>query len=513
MKGFFTKTWPERLKKALLVYVMFVGIVTPVVLSNSFLLVKRDLIEFMEDKSSRIDKIIQHAEVTSMRVAPYAKYECNESEVYITDLVATTPFINGIYVENRYGNVCQSSGSSSLRNEGEVKSGLSLSKGNPLNPNDYLMIYGGYHKSGNVYSSIGSYYFLSLLDSGFKYGQTYLRAGGRLIDRNGHIVELGTEETLELKSNKYDYSLIVTFGWKDVCLATYDNRLMLFALFILGPTLTIVFTNRVRDQKKIVEKEIRESLSKGHFVPYIQPIVDGSGNPTHAEVLARWDHPAHGLIPPSMFIEVAEETGMIIPMTSHLMASVSQYIVDNDHTFNGGMSVSFNVSSKHLESFVIIEDCRKFIDKCGDKVSLCLELTERELIEPTPLVKAIFREVKEMGVTVALDDFGTGYATMDYLRVFDVDTLKIDKAFVDHVGSSFTSTQIVNTLIELSKHLGLKTVVEGVETREQAEYFIMRSVDLMQGYYYSRPLDLKGFSEYIAENRKIKKQLDGECQY
>ncbi|MGR5276123.1 EAL domain-containing protein [Vibrio rotiferianus] len=505
MKGFFTKTWPERIKKALSVYVMFVGIVTPVVLSNSFLLVKRDLIEFMEDKSSRIDKIVQHAEVASMRAAPYRKYECKESEAYITDLVATTPFINGIYVKNRNGDVCQSYGSSSLRGGAEIKSRLTLSKGNPLNPNDYLMIYGSRNKSGDVYSSVGSYYFLSLLDSGFKYGQTYLKAGDKLIDRNGHLVELGTEETIELKSRKYDYSLVVTFGWKDVCLATYDNRLMLFALFILGPALTIAFTNRIRDKKKIVEREIRESLSKGHFVPYIQPIVDGSGNPTHAEVLARWDHPAHGLIPPSVFIEVAEETGMIIPMTSHLMASVSQYIVDNKHVFNVSMSISFNISSKHLESFIIIEDCRKFIDKCGDKVSLCLELTERELIEPTPLVKAIFREVKEMGVTVALDDFGTGYATLDYLRVFDVDTLKIDKAFVDHVGSSFTSTKIVNTLIELSKHLGLKTVVEGVETREQAEYFIMRSVDLMQGYYYSKPLDLNGFSEYIAENRKNQK--------
>ncbi|MGR5232942.1 EAL domain-containing protein [Vibrio rotiferianus] len=505
MKVFFTKSWPERIKNALVVYIMFVGIVAPVVLSNSFLLVKRDLIELMEEKSNRIDKIIQHAEVASMRAAPYWKYECKESEVYITDLAATTPFISGIYVKNRYGNVCQSYGASSLRNGGEVKNRLTLSKGNLLNPNDYLMIYGDRNKFGDVYSSVGSYYFLSLLDSGFKYGQTYLRAGGKLIDRNGHIVELGTKETLELKSDKYDYSLIVTFGWKDVCLATYDNQLMLFALFILGPVLTIVFTNRVRDQKKIVEREIRESLSKGHFVPYIQPIVDGSGNPTHAEVLARWDHPAHGLIPPSVFIEVAEETGMIIPMTSHLMASVSQYIVDNKHVFNVSMSISFNISSKHLESFIIIEDCRKFIDKCGDKVSLCLELTERELIEPTPLVKAIFREVKEMGVTVALDDFGTGYATLDYLRVFDVDTLKIDKAFVDHVGSSFTSTKIVNTLIELSKHLGLKTVVEGVETREQAEYFIMRSVDLMQGYYYSKPLDLNGFSEYIAENRKNQK--------
>jgi c-di-GMP phosphodiesterase len=148
-----------------------------------------------------------------------------------------------------------------------------------------------------------------------------------------------------------------------------------------------------------------------------------------------------------------------------------------------------NITARHCLDLELVDDCREFLAAFpAGQVTLVLELTERELIEPTAITRQLFDALHQLGVMIALDDFGTGHSSLAYLRNFNVDYLKIDQSFVAMIGADVLSSHILDSIIELSSKLDLGIVAEGVETAEQCEYLAVHGVDFLQGYLFGRPL-------------------------
>ncbi|MNZ98896.1 Cyclic di-GMP phosphodiesterase YahA [compost metagenome] len=212
-----------------------------------------------------------------------------------------------------------------------------------------------------------------------------------------------------------------------------------------------------------------------------------------AEVLMRWQHPNAGLIRPDLFIPQAEVSGLIVPMTSLIMAEVGQRLAAEQRRLPEGFHISFNISAAHCRDYILLRECREFLARFEPgKVVLVLELTERELLVADPHTLSLFRQLNETGVRLAMDDFGTGHSSLVYLQQFNVDYLKIDQSFIGRIGTESLSKHIVDNVIDLGSRLGLTLIAEGVETRQQANY-LKGKVTYLQGYLFGRPVPLRQF--------------------
>ncbi|WP_253820192.1 EAL domain-containing protein [Vibrio campbellii] len=207
------------------------------------------------------------------------------------------------------------------------------------------------------------------------------------------------------------------------------------------------------------------------------------------------------LIRPDLFIPLAEDSGLIIPMTKSLMHQVSNELVAFSQSLPPDFSVAFNISAKHCVNSELLEDSLEFLSSFPEKkVQLCLELTERELVRDTDEARALFHSLSEHDVSLAIDDFGTGHSSLSYLRQFRFDILKIDQSFVQMIGNDSVSAHIVENLLDLASRLSMKTIAEGVETAEQAEYLRSHNIDCLQGYYFAKPMPLKDFIQQLEQN-------------
>ncbi|AZU49535.1 diguanylate phosphodiesterase [Aeromonas hydrophila] len=218
------------------------------------------------------------------------------------------------------------------------------------------------------------------------------------------------------------------------------------------------------------------------------------------EVLMRWQHPRQGLISPDRFIPLAEDSGLIVPMTRLLMEQVREQFAGRVHSLPRGFHFGFNISASHCKDMSLLEDCRDFINAFRENpIKLVLELTERELIVADETTDRLFAELHQLGVFIAIDDFGTGHSSLTYLQQFQVDFLKIDQSFVGMIGSDALSSHIVENVIDLATRLGLLLVAEGVENEVQAAYLRARQVNFLQGYLYGRPMPMKEFAGLLAQ--------------
>jgi len=219
------------------------------------------------------------------------------------------------------------------------------------------------------------------------------------------------------------------------------------------------------------------------------------------EVLIRWRHPKEGLVRPDLFIPFAEHSGLIVPMTRSLMQQTQQALAPHAEHFIDGFHIGINISASHCQDLQLLQDCREFLAGFpAGKVILVLELTERELIEPTTVTHQLFAELHELGVMIAIDDFGTGHSSLGYLRQFNVDYLKIDQSFVAMIGADALSLHILDSIIELSAKLDLGIVAEGIETAEQRDYLTAKGVDFLQGYLFGRPMPSAEFVTALARH-------------
>lgn len=241
--------------------------------------------------------------------------------------------------------------------------------------------------------------------------------------------------------------------------------------------------------------ELNAAINNNQIRAYAQPIYSTQKNaPIGIEILARWHHPKLGLIRPDTFIPIAEKTGLIIPLTRHLMREVSQVLADYHEQIPPKFHIGFNIAREHCESLQLAEDCRAFYQHLNNpNVVLVIEITERELIEVTDTTKQLFKELHKLNAKIALDDFGVGNSNLSYIYDFAINYLKIDKSFISRIGSDALSKNILDAIIEIAQSCGLESCAEGVETEEQVNYLISKGVTYMQGYFYSPPMPIRDF--------------------
>jgi len=250
-----------------------------------------------------------------------------------------------------------------------------------------------------------------------------------------------------------------------------------------------------------LENELRRALAEGHLDVYYQPQFSaGSRTLIGAEALVRWTHREHGAIPPSEFIPVAEESGLINEVGRYVLERACAAAATWCRSQDAPIGVSVNVSARQLREPGFLEDVAGALGRCGLEPHLLeLELTESTLMTNIEAAITFMRAVRAMGVRLSIDDFGTGYSSLSYLQLFPIDQLKIDQSFVQQLpGGGETITQAI---ISLAHSFGLSVVAEGVETQQQLDWLRSMGCDYVQGYLLGRPLRHADFEALTYEAR------------
>jgi Amt family ammonium transporter len=250
---------------------------------------------------------------------------------------------------------------------------------------------------------------------------------------------------------------------------------------------------RVLTQRRLeMEMALRQAMESGEITVHYQPIVAlATGEVTGIEALARWQHPRQGLIPPSEFIPIAEETGLINELGALILRQSCLRLVelvrknpDTDH-----LTVSVNISGRQFKRPDFVEEVAGILAETGvraDRVKL--ELTESVLMDDADEAVRTIKRLKALGVKVVIDDFGTGYSSLSYIQRFPFDSLKVDRSFVGNMNEAEQNMEIVRAIIAMAHKLGLEVVAEGVELAEHRTALTELRCESAQGFFFSKPV-------------------------
>ena len=322
-------------------------------------------------------------------------------------------------------------------------------------------------------------------------GSTQLRA----------LFKDGIERTLfavELDGFPGTYSVVAAAD--EWILHDWQRMAVLLGAIGTGTSALLVFLIVGILQRRLsLQGELERSLQKDEFEINYQPVIElKSGRCIGAEALICWCQPGGKRVRPDLFIPLAEDTGLIEPMTVWLMqklrTEIGQLLQDDR-----SLHIAINLSPGHFESERILQSSSSIFGNSGIlPEQIIYEITERGLIEDADgKAKDIMRRLQSRKSGIALDDFGTGYSSLSYVETFPLDYLKIDKRFVDTVGVDALNAGMLDTIIDMAQRLGLSTIAEGVETAQQADYLLNRGVDYAQGWHYSRAMPAAEFIAFV----------------
>jgi len=254
-----------------------------------------------------------------------------------------------------------------------------------------------------------------------------------------------------------------------------------------------------------IENDLRSALEREEFFLHYQPQVDiATGRVIGMEVLIRWQHPVLGMVPPGRFIELAEETGLIVPIGAWVLRSACHQCVAWQRAGLGPLRVAVNLSPFQFYREDLTQTVKDALAESGLAPQLLeLELTESMMMNDIEHAVCILRDLKSIGVHLSIDDFGTGYSSLSYLKRFPIDLLKIDQSFVRDISIDPDDEAIVLSIISLAHSLRLKVIAEGVETEAQLAYLKRHGCDYMQGYHFSRPLPAPEFEQLLRQRRSL----------
>ncbi len=342
------------------------------------------------------------------------------------------------------------------------------------------------------------------LDSDFQDGRSL-----RLVLDNSEIVAarpIGDEglsidhaRTLgvHLKSERFPVAVVVE-RTRATLAAEYSD---LTSIGRIGSTLTTImafafaalYFRRNRNDPLV---QFREAIENGEIVPFFQPTLDiRTGKLVGAEVLARWRRADGTMVSPANFIPLAERSGLIYPMTRALMKRACVE-VGAAHVNRPHINIAFNLYAGHFANDSIIDELKTIFANSQISLSqIVLEVTEREPLPDLDLARDIIGRLQKLGIHVAIDDVGTGHGGLSYLMKLGVDTIKIDKMFIDAISTERHSQTIIETLLELARTMNMEVIAEGVENFDQVEYLRRKGVHHAQGYVFAPPLPA---SSYVA---------------
>jgi diguanylate cyclase (GGDEF)-like protein len=248
--------------------------------------------------------------------------------------------------------------------------------------------------------------------------------------------------------------------------------------------------------------QLRSALENNEFALHYQPQVNlQTSRITGAEALLRWEYPGVGIIMPQRIIPVAEQLGMMTPITDWILVTALSQCREWQHK-GLQIRVSVNVSARSFQNPRLLDKIKLALNKADVSGGLLeLEITEASLMQDTGRAVEVLARLSDLGVTIAIDDFGTGYSSLSYLKKLPIHTLKIDQSFITHVAFDHQDIAIVRSIIELGHNLGYKVVAEGVENRNAWELLCNLGCDTAQGFHISKPLPDDGFNLMLAEGR------------
>jgi EAL domain-containing protein (putative c-di-GMP-specific phosphodiesterase class I) len=250
-----------------------------------------------------------------------------------------------------------------------------------------------------------------------------------------------------------------------------------------------------------LEADLRLAIASGDIEVYFQPLVAaGSGRPMDAEALVRWTHPERGFMSPVDFIPIAEETGLILPLGRYVLREATRQCRtwEMDHGVRIGVSV--NLSARQFQNGDLVDEVRAALrDAELPADRLCLEITETLAMRDIEWSIQTLQRLKDIGVRVAIDDFGTGHSSLNYLKRFPIDVVKIDRSFVKDIDTDVVDNAIVTAVVMLAETLQITTVAEGVETEGQLARLRDQGCTLIQGYLFAKPMPPDEASAWLVE--------------
>ncbi|MBV8790608.1 MAG: EAL domain-containing protein [Pseudolabrys sp.] len=324
---------------------------------------------------------------------------------------------------------------------------------------------------------------------------------GALIGTNGALPSDQADGSFSggAQSSKYGFIATTTLArWRAIENHSDLSWLSHFAAIALGLLIVTLGIILPRRETGNPVAELQRALEAGEFVPYYQPLVDiRSGQLRGAEVLVRWKKPDGSLVLPGAFIPLAESSGMILALTRDLMKRVCAEAGPAIGK-RPGLKISFNFAAQLFRSDSIVKDVRNiFVGSPIQMSQVVLELTERDPIENLTETRRVVAALQGLGVRIAIDDVGTGHSGLSYMLKLGVDIIKIDKMFVDAIGTDRNSTTIVETLVDLAHNMRMDVVAEGVENFEQVVHLRELGIRSAQGYVFAPPLPGSAFLQLV----------------
>ena len=345
----------------------------------------------------------------------------------------------------------------------------------------------------------------------------YLLYTARQDDFDGIAIIVGDTAISTFSSRLMDVSALPDTPWRQVTLKVIPMTIRLYAeewtytdiwyAVMLGCMAGImiglllwyyIYTVRLRPGKDILN-----AIKHNQFYVVYQPVVEMETLEVKgAEILLRWRHPTTGEIPPDAFIHYAESQQMIVPLTQHLFKLVARDAPTLQKVLPPGAKLGLNIAPTHLHGESFKDDIQRLTASLpANYFQIVLEITERDMLDQQEATK-LFEWLHSAGFEIAIDDFGTGHSALIYLERFTVDYLKIDRGFINAIGTETLTSPVLDAVLTLSKRLNMLTVAEGVETPEQARWLRERGVHFFQGYWISRPLKLDDFVRWMAQPDK-----------
>ncbi len=335
------------------------------------------------------------------------------------------------------------------------------------------------------------------VDKAVGYAERAAIALGEPFEVNGGEVFLGASVGVALN----------TFGVDEASTLLSNAEAAMYRAKERGGSAVEVFGEPIRLEvldRMTTEHSLHRAIERRELTLHYQPVVEIDGaTPIGVEALVRWRQPGQGLVAPNRFIPVAEESGLIIPIGAWVLEQACRQLRDwQVHPRGPRGSMEVNLSPRQLDDPRIVRTVEDILARTGlPPEHLTLEITESALIRDATTARAVLHALKDVGVSLAIDDFGTGYSSLSYLSKFPLDIVKVDRLFVEELGVSRESEEIVSAVITLAHALGLEVVAEGVETHRQLAVLRELGCDLAQGFLFSEPLPATAVAASFAGAR------------
>jgi EAL domain-containing protein (putative c-di-GMP-specific phosphodiesterase class I) len=253
------------------------------------------------------------------------------------------------------------------------------------------------------------------------------------------------------------------------------------------------------------DAELRQALANNEFILHYQPQVDTDTEKLMGvEALIRWQHPTQGLLLPMDFIYIAEETGLIVPIGEWVIKTACQQNKEWQSKGLPPIQIAINVATAQLKQTNFATTVKSILEETDlDSQYLEIELTENVIILNNSTITNNIQALKELGVKITLDDFGTGNNSLNYFKTIPIDTLKIDKSFVQNINRERNDLIIVNSIIAMANSMNLEIIAEGSETSEQINYLKKEDCHIIQGFYFSKPLPSEKIESILKNNKRL----------